>query len=67
MKLTNTPGRPAHVHANYPGDITEAIGQVVGPNTFGERLTLVEVEYDAEMNRSRAGFSYLQVGDEVSA
>ncbi|MGN6245156.1 MAG: hypothetical protein ACTHQ3_16000 [Motilibacteraceae bacterium] len=59
MALTTTPGRPAVVHANYPGDITSAIGQIVGPNTIGERLMLVEVDYDEAADRSLAGFSYV--------
>lgn len=49
----------ATVFANYPGDVTDAIGQIVGPNTLGEYVRLVSVDYDATSNRSRAGFSYI--------
>ena len=43
---------------NYNADVTEMVGQVVGPNTFGEYLTCVEVTYDPSSGTSRSGFVY---------
>lgn len=44
--------------ANYRGDLSGAIGQVMGPTTHAPALVAVAVEcdYDAETNRSRVGF-----------
>lgn len=49
---------------NYRGDVTkDAVGQVVGPNTFGEFLTAVEATYDPEADKTRVGFDYARRGD----
>lgn len=35
----------------YPGNVeAAALGQIIGPNTFGELLTVVESFYDEELN-----------------
>ena len=47
--------------ATYPGDVTRMVGEVVGPNTLGERLTAVTAEYDAKANTTRVGFTYRTV------
>lgn len=49
--------------ANYPNDHRDAIGQVMGPNLFGEFLTVVTAEYDPVNNQTRLGFSYTRVED----
>ena len=49
---------PAQKFLNYHADVTEMLGQVVGPNTLGEYLTCVEVTYDPSTDTSRAGFCY---------
>lgn len=51
--------RKASRHLNYQGDRTaDAIGQVMGPNTLGEFLTVVETEYDPETDKTRHGLAY---------
>jgi hypothetical protein len=57
---TATPAgaRAASAWANYPGDTRYALGQVVGPNTLRETLTVVAAEYDDEANTTRLGFAY---------
>ncbi len=35
----------------YPGNVeAETRGRIMGPNTFGERLTVVEVFFDEELD-----------------
>lgn len=58
-----TDQRHAEKHANYNGDVTHAVGEVMGPNEFGERMTVVEAAYDPETNKTRLGFAYTTVGD----
>lgn len=41
---------------NYPGKV-DNIGQVVGPNWFGEVFTIVENTYDPETKTTRAGLA----------
>lgn len=44
---------------HYRGDLTAGIvGQVVGPNTFGERLTVVDATYDLARDLTTAGLAY---------
>jgi hypothetical protein len=43
---------------NYKGDRRAAIGQVMGPNTMREYLTVVEAEYDPVADRTRLGLAY---------
>jgi len=49
--------------ANYPGDVTAAIvreiesGRAFGPNYMGELMWPVTVDYDADTNRTRIGFT----------
>lgn len=56
-------GRSPSRWANYPRNVSDALGQVVGPNTLGEFLTVVAVEYDPATDRSRVGFAYSQASD----
>lgn len=44
--------------ANYPGDVTCMVGQLVGPNTFGEVLKCVVAAYNPATDTTRAGFAY---------
>lgn len=50
-------------YATYPGDTTHIIGEVKGPNTWGERLTAVTAEYDATTDKTRVGFAYTTTND----
>lgn len=43
---------------NYAGDQRGSIGQVMGPNTLGELLTVVSCEYDETAQRSRVGLAF---------
>jgi len=47
--------------ATYPGKVTHMVGEVVGPNTLGERLTAVWAEHDAKTDTPRVGFTYAKV------
>lgn len=49
--------------ANYPGDVTHIIGEVKGPNTWGERLTAVSADYNQATNMTRVGFAYTTTKD----
>ena len=53
--------KPAAVRwLTYNGDVTEGIiGTIMGPNTLGEHLTVVEANYDVETNTTRVGFTYV--------
>ncbi len=55
--------RAASRHANYPGDARHIVGEVKGPNTFGEFLTAVDAEYDPATDRTRVGFAYTTTHD----
>lgn len=44
--------------ATYNGECRESVGEVMGPNTMGEYLTVVEALYDPDSNTTRLGFSY---------
>lgn len=43
---------------NYPGDHRGSIGEVMGPNTYDEFLTVTEADYDPDTNRTRLGLAY---------
>lgn len=43
---------------NYAGDQRGLVGQVLGPNTLGELLTVVFVAYDERDDRSRVGLAF---------
>jgi hypothetical protein len=43
---------------NYAGDQRGLIGQVLGPNTLGEFLTVVFCAYDEREQKSRVGLAY---------
>lgn len=43
---------------NYPGDCRGSIGNVMGPNTIGERLQVVTEEYDPITKTTRLGLTY---------
>jgi hypothetical protein len=44
--------------ANYSGDVTHVVGEVMGPNLLGEMLTAVTADYDPETHTTRVGFVY---------
>jgi hypothetical protein len=43
--------------ATYPGNTTDTVGQIVGPNTLGERFTIVSAMYDPQTDKTRCGFA----------
>ena len=45
-------------HATYPGDVRDIVGDLKGPNRFGEILVAVTADYDPEADRTRVGFDY---------
>jgi len=49
--------RPARF-ASYNGDVTEAVGRIVGPNTLGEWMQVVAADYDASTDRTRLSFAF---------
>lgn len=59
MSQTRKPSR----FLTYPGDVTHIVGEIKGPNTFGEHLTAVTAEYDAETDHTRVGFAYTTIDD----
>lgn len=63
MKTTRKPQQ----FANYKGDRRESIGQIMGPNQMGERLTVVTADYDAKADRTRLGFAYTTTHDVEAA
>jgi hypothetical protein len=44
--------------ATYNGNQTHVVGQLMGPNTLGELLTVVTASYDHQTNKTRLGFAY---------
>lgn len=60
MSVNDTTQRPKPVQwATYNGDCSDAIGEVMGPNTLGEKLQVVAADYDADTGKTRLGFSYI--------
>ncbi|MFE4229165.1 hypothetical protein ACFRJ8_14900 [Arthrobacter sp. NPDC056886] len=57
--MSNTSAR----FATYPGDTTHIIGEIKGPNTWGERLTAVTADYDPAADQTRVGFAYTTTND----
>lgn len=53
--------RKACRFATYSGDHRESVGQVMGPNTLGELLTVVRADYNAATDKTRLGFAYGEV------
>ena len=62
MNMTNQPAR----FANYNGDVSHMVGEVKGPNTWGERLTAKSANYDSTTNQTRVGFAFTTTNDEMS-
>lgn len=50
-------------HLNYPGDVTNCVGQVMGPDLFKGMWQAVSAEYDAGANRTRVAFKPYYVKD----
>lgn len=44
---------------NYTGRVEVDMGKPMGPNALGELLYPVTVEYDADSNATRVGFSFV--------
>ena len=61
--MNSTDTRAASRYLNYPNDVRHIIGEVKGPNAFGEYLTAVSAEYDEATNRTRVGFAYTTTHD----
>lgn len=59
--------RTAHRFATYPGDVTDTLGAVVGPNTVGEWMTAVEYEYNTRTDRTRIGFDFAHAAEQARA
>lgn len=61
----NDDRRVAIGHANYQGNVTEAIardvakGRPFGPNYMGELMWPVSADYDTATNVTRVGFSLM--------
>lgn len=51
--------------ANYPGDQRHAVGEVMGPNTLGELMTVVDATYDETADKTRLGFAFTITSDLV--
>jgi hypothetical protein len=58
-----TDNRP---RATYRGDVTAAIGQVMGPTLAGEFLVLDEATFDPATGLTVARFRYARVEDEAA-
>ena len=48
----------AHRWATYRGNHVESLGHVLGPNTLGEGMVVVDCDYDPEADKSRLGFAF---------
>lgn len=59
--------RTAHRFAHYSGDATSSLGQVMGPNTLGERMTVVSAQYFDDEDKTRLGFDFYRNGDDFIA
>lgn len=51
----------------YPGDVTEVVGQVVGPGAFGEYFVVDEVRHDADAGTSLALLRWPRPGEVAHA
>jgi len=51
---------------NYHGDVSAAVGQLMGPNLNGELLVLDSTEYDPVTDTTVARFRYARVEDLAS-
>jgi hypothetical protein len=47
----------------YPGDTSATVGNVAGPNMFGEMLVVTAAVYDPATDRTRCTFRYLTQHD----
>lgn len=43
--------------ATYPGDVTDMVGEVKGPTTFGTFIVATAAEFDAARGVTRVSFS----------
>lgn len=50
-------------HLNYNADVRHMVGEVVGPNLFGERFRAVSADYDEATGRTRVGFELLRADE----
>jgi hypothetical protein len=50
--------RVAQRWATYRGNHVESLGHVLGPNTLGEGMVVVDCDYDPEADKSRLGFAF---------
>lgn len=64
---TTTDTRKATCWLNYRGEVTFQPHKPFGPNTMGETLWMVSVEYNSATDRSRVGFSLVAPTPEVQA
>lgn len=49
--------------ATYPGDVTGIVGEIKGPNLWGEYLTALEAVHDPVTDRTRVGFAFTTTSD----
>ena len=54
-------------HLTYTGDVTHMIGEVKGPNAFGEWFTAVDAEYDPITQQTRVGLAIGIHGEDAAA
>ena len=57
MELDNRP------KVTYRGDVTAAVGQMVGPTLAGEWLAIAEATFDPASNTTVARFRFATVAD----
>lgn len=48
---------PVFGYLNYKGSLGDKLGEVMGPNLFGEMFVVTEQHYDPHNNTTRLGFS----------
>jgi hypothetical protein len=51
----------------YRGDVTEAVGQMVGPNEWGERYVVAEATYDPARDLTTVYLRYATAKDVVTS
>jgi hypothetical protein len=53
--------------ATYPGDVTHIVGEIKGPNTWGEYMTALTAEHDPATDKTRVGFAFTTTHDHTGA
>lgn len=64
MEVSEKPTLPAPARfAVYPGKVEAQLGSLRGPNTLGEYLVIVDVNYDAVADKTRIGYAFARKGN----